>query len=436
MMMDLLSITAVTPFLAFSLFAGLVCMALAASALWILPTKKAALKESPSPPSTERSKSKDTKNRETFACPFSAETSFVVETAEHLEDTPLDCYGDWEDHLAARWLAAGLSGQETPGMLRMGLKRLRNSKHFLVETASQIKEELLMKKRALDDPARHDIVYVQEESSIPAQSELLELFMAYLPKRYPDIYSYNVQEKSVTVHPLDTTFRLDDWKHAPLELCERIVQEDLILMRPGKSASDSGKLAPEGYYMAAAAVVFSFDELPEKLGQPAEFLHAPVPGYERHLRKGLNMFFNKLKVEQPMWRNNWGIAPSGTLDKPIYGSTSALEHRNMGNVTRADVRAKFLKVEYETIRRLPRSGYLLFTVRSFANPITCLEEVPPTAAACLAASIRGMSPAMQAYKGIENEATSDAVLSYLDAISGKVGALSDKAKSPEEKKEE
>jgi len=108
----------------------------------------------------------------------------------------------------------------------------------------------------------------------------------------------------------------------------------------------------------------------------------------------------------------------------------------MGNVTRADVRAKFLKVEYETIRRLPRSGYLLFTVRSFANPITCLEEVPPTAAACLAASIRGMSPAMQAYKGIENEATSDAVLSYLDAISGKVGALSDKAKSPEEKKEE
>jgi hypothetical protein len=426
--MDILSSTA-DPMVAMGIFAGL-CFVLMSAAIFFMPSRKSVHK--PTLPVSAPANSK--RPRETFKCPFSAESSFVVETAEQLEPSPLDLHADWKDALASRWLAAGLSGQETPGMLRMGLKRLRNSDHFLVETPSQFKEELLMKKRALDDKARHDIVYVQEESSIPAQAEVLELFMAYLPGRYPDFYTYDLESNSITVHPIETTFKLDDWKHSPLELCERIVQEDLILMRPGAAASDSGKLAPDGYYMAAAAVIFSFDELQQKLGKPAEFIHAPIPGYYRQLRKGLNTFFNKLKVEEPRWRNNWGITPIGALDKPIYGSTGAQEHRSMSSVTRADVQAKFVKVEYQTIRRLPKSGYLLFTVRSFMDPITSLEQVPPMAPACLAASIRGMSPEMQAYKGIENEATSIAVLSYLDSISGDHAPV--ESKSPEEKKDE
>ncbi|CAE8706434.1 unnamed protein product, partial [Polarella glacialis] len=54
-------------------------------------------------------------------------------------------------------------------------------------------------------------------------------------------------------------------------------------------------------------------------------------------------------------------------------------------------------------------------VKTMADPMHSLEKVP-AAAACLAASIRGMSPAMCAYKGIQDEPTRDAVLSYLDSI--------------------
>ena len=171
--------------------------------------------------------------------------------------------------------------------------------------------------------------------------------------------------------------------------------------------------------MAAASVVFSFTELSEKLGQPSEFIHAPVPGYREFLRKSTNLAFEKLKPHEPVWRNNWGIGPDGEMDKPIYGSTSTLDHRTMTNVTVDDIKRKYLKVEYETLSRFDKTGYLLFTVKSHADPMTCLEHVPSTAAACLARSIRGMSKNMHKYKGIENEETCSAVLEYLDGIVAK-----------------
>jgi dimethylamine monooxygenase subunit A len=361
-------------------------------------------------------------------CPFSKETSFEVEMAEHLEPAPLDLFEHWVDDdanfrdakpLAARWLAAGLSGQDVPGMLRSGLKRLRNSRHFLVEEPHRIRQELLLKAKALDDPKRHPLVFVAEPDSLEAQRECLELHLSYLPVRYPDLYTYDKEAGSITVKPLDTTFFIKDWIDTrPLELCERIVQEDLILMQCETSdAKDPAEKPVQSFHMAAAAVVFSFNELAQKLGKPAELIHAPVPGFEKHLRKSLNLTFSTLKPEKPLWRNNWGLAPSGSLDEPLYGSADAHEMRKMVQVTPEDIKTtKFIKVEYQTIRRLPRTNTLLFTVKTMADPMSSLECVP-MAAACLAASIRGMSPAMRAYKGIQNEETNQAVLAYLDSIS-------------------
>jgi hypothetical protein len=366
------------------------------------------------------------KKKRGAVCPFSAETDFIVEMAESMAPTPLDLFESWTDEtskdfgkpLGARWLNAGLSGQDTPGMLRAGLKRLPNAKFFLVEEPFRIREELLMKRAALEDPQRYPKVFVAEDDSLPAQTEVLDLFLSYLPRRYPDLYTYDISAGTLYVKPLDTTFVIDEWRTAnrPLELCERIVQEDLVLMRPPRAESGD-KSSPSQYEMAAAAVVFSFSELQAKLSQPVRFIHAPVPGYDKHLRRSLDLTFSKLlKVEQPMWRNNWGIAPTGRLDAPLYGSSEALDSRRMvATPTVEEIKAMFVKVEYQTIRRLPRTGYLLFTVKTMADPMYALEEVP-LAAKCLAASIRGMSPDMRRYKGIENDAVCQAVLDYLDSI--------------------
>ena len=363
-------------------------------------------------------------------CPFSAGSDFVVETADHLPLTPLEVYEDWSNDyndsdpskndqstlvlkpLAARWLNMGMSGQDTPGILRAGLRRLRNSKYFIVIENHRLEKELRMKMNALDDPQRCPFIYVEEQDSIPAQQEVVDLFLEYLPRRYPEQYVYDKELNTIRVNCIDTTFQIKDWYDTrPLELCERIVQEDLVLMRPPTNENDS-------YRMTAAAVLFSFVDLPQKLGQPIEFLHAPVPGYEKHIRKSMNFLFNKLKVEQPMWRNNWGISPSGDLDKPLYGSALAQDARSMSAdvvTCSTTIQSKFLKVEYQTIRRLPKSKYLLFTINTMSEPLYELEKVP-LAASCLAASIRGMSPEMRQYKGIDSDTVCHEVLKYLDSI--------------------
>jgi len=129
------------------------------------------------------------------------------------------------------------------------------------------------------------------------------------------------------------------------------------------------------------------------------------------------VMFSKLKPEQPLWRNNWGLSPSGTLDEPLYGSDEKREERKIKKgVSEEEVKKLFLKVEYQTIRRLPRSRYLLFTVKTMVDSLSGLGEVPAQAAQCLASSIRGMSAEMQAYKGIASAEVSEAVLKYLDSI--------------------
>jgi dimethylamine monooxygenase subunit A len=299
----------------------------------------------------------------------------------------------------------------------------------LVEEPFRMKEELLLKKKALDDPLRFPHVFVAETDAqcLLAQQECLQLWLHYLPRRYPDLYSYDKHNNTIYVKPIDTTFHIDDYKYQqrPLELCERIVQEDLVLMRPPRPNEKQ-------YAMAAAAVVFSFHHLPEKLGKPMSFIHAPVPGYEKQLHRTLDLTFSKLlKTEAPLWRNNWGLAGSGGLEEPWlrYGSSPAKQQTNFeaANFGYADVEAMYLQVEYQTIRRLPASGYLLFTVKTMADPMSTLKQTPK-AAACLAKSIRGMSFNIRVYKGIQNDEICKVVLEYLDGIAKNADLGEDKEK--------
>uniref|UniRef100_A0A0G4H670 Uncharacterized protein n=1 Tax=Chromera velia CCMP2878 TaxID=1169474 RepID=A0A0G4H670_9ALVE len=265
-------------------------------------------------------------------CPFSGNSDFFIDEETDAKPTPLDLLSHWDDTsgfpLAARWLAAGISGQDTPGRLKAGLHRLNDWNHFLLADLNRLVEYLEMKEKALNDPSRHPLCFQAEPVSVEAQRELLDMFLDYLPRRYPDLYAVSGEgdEATVTVIPWGRTFRVSDWLHAPLELCERIVQEDLILVREvpeddevrqrheefaekslEKVRGEMGnpterpphKYGPSGqlYVASAMAVVFSFVDLEEKLGEPLEFLHAPVAGYEQHLRKAINFALTKLTTE-------------------------------------------------------------------------------------------------------------------------------------------
>jgi len=257
----------------------------------------------------------------------------------------------------------------------------------MVQDPALHKEQLGHKKAGFD--SNRATTFAAEERSLPGQRECLELFLDYLPKRHPELYTVtgDGDNRTISVSSTGEMHRVGDYAARPLELCNRIVQEDLVLMR----AIDQPTTEPFGgakHVMTAAAVVFSFGDLQEKLSSPLTFIHAPVPNFEEDLNKLLNKTFDSLRPEHAVWRNNWLLVESGDIATPSFGTPEALAARKQ----LMPARSRFLKVELQTLRRLKKSNDILFTVRTFLQPISRLEG-DPAAAATLAASLRGLRPA-------------------------------------------
>lgn len=234
---------------------------------------------------------------------------------------------------AHSWLSAGMSGQDVPGRLVSGLRPLGDTQNeFLVITDAH-PEELLLKAKALDN--RRNQVFVAEPDSLDAQYEALELVLDALDGM--DRLQRDGSTVRVRVGDTWRSWDMEAYKECPLELAARMVQEDLVIMRPPRDGE------PARYAMAAACVVFSFGELEAKLGAGMPLIHAPVPGFETDLDRLLTKTFDKLRADKPgvpvccnlchkvrhtlflciVWRVNWGLAPSGVLDEPLYGTASA-----------------------------------------------------------------------------------------------------------------
>jgi hypothetical protein len=147
--------------------------------------------------------------------------------------------------------------------------------------------------------------------------------------------------------------------------------------------------------------------LADKLGRPLDVIHAPVPGFGERLAPTVDRFFANLQVARPVWRVNWSLVDTPQLFLPP-------EHRALRKEIAAERAGEqlWLRVERQTLRRLPRSGDVLFGIRTHLAPLAVAID-GPAAARALAERVHEMPPAMAAYKGIA--AIRGALLSYLEA---------------------
>jgi hypothetical protein len=265
-----------------------------------------------------------------------------------------------------------------------------------IEPDADLGTYLDQKQRLFAD--RREAVFAEEPDSRAAQAEVLSLLADYLPARFPDIYVREGSRIAVagTGHIVD----LDDADEAPLALASFLVQEDLVLMRPG----------PEGYRLVAASLCFpSTWSLADKFGRPMRGIHAGVPGWAGKMGQMVDRIFDNLKVDQPVWRLNWSIYPDAELhhpesrDRPHEWFTGDLAPQ------------AFLRVERQTLRRLPETGDILFTIRVHVDPFLAIARHPD--AVRLASGLRDQLLAFN-----EAQLTYKAVLAHRDRI---VEALED-----------
>ena len=231
------------------------------------------------------------------------------------------------------------------------------------------------KRRLLDAGA--DIHRLLPEGAVAA-AELGAVLEAHLARHHPAI-------------------RPDHAIEDPLVRLGLAVQEDLCLMQPG----------PGGYRLVGAFVAFPARwNLAEKIGRPIRAIHAPVPGLEPAIGRPIDLFFERLVVGHPVWRANWSLSDDPTLHQP-----SNAFRRTDTVVTPADAgRRLWLRVERQTLTRLPESRAVVFTILTFVAPLAAIAAVPEIGRT-LAARLAELPEPVLTYKNLATNR--DAIIAHL-----------------------
>jgi hypothetical protein len=279
-------------------------------------------------------------------------------------------------------------------LFAIGLKPLDTT--GWIDADDRLSTDLAEKERLA--AARWDEVFAAEPGTEAAQAEVLALLADHLPRRYPELYERDGNALIVAGHrvPLDGQPAL--WTAA------RLVQEDLVIMRRGET----------GWRLAAASLSFpSSWRLAEKFSKPIHEVHAPVPGFGAGTRNAelIARMFDSMRPETPVIRWNWSIYGDADMFHP-HNSPA----RRFGSGDRAD--QVFLRVERQTLRLLPQSRDILFTIRIAVDPLAALERHSDAAriAATLIDQLLAFNSEQLDYKGMTLER--DRLVARLREIAG------------------
>lgn len=191
----------------------------------------------------------------------------------------------------------------------------------------------------------------------------------------------------------------------------RLVQDDLAIMFE----------RPDGqYYLLAGAILLAgFWRLSDKFGMPLSEIHTSgdVPGFRTKLEKGMTNFFRRVQPNAPVLRNNYFLQVDDDLAwSHSIGSEDADESQqqvlgwNTAEKNKA-IAHHYFRSERQSLRRLPRSGGVVFTIRTYFEPVTKIAKEPGVPGR-LASAVRSWGDDVARYKG--RERYGEVLLEYLD----------------------
>ena len=196
----------------------------------------------------------------------------------------------------------------------------------------------------------------------------------------------------------------------PMQMAGRMVQDDLAIMFERADG--------QYYFLAGSILLAGFWRLDDKWAMPLSEIHTTgdVPGFKTKLEKGMMNFFRRIQPNGPVLRNNYFIQVDDNL---AWSDSIGLED---GNHTQAfgwatarknkAIEQHYFRSERQSFRRLPRSGGVVFTIRTYFHQITELAQEPYVPGR-LASAVRGWGDDVAKYKG--KERYQDVLLEYLDA---------------------
>ena len=240
--------------------------------------------------------------------------------------------------------------------LAMGLRPLQ-LEHW-IEIDARRDEELALKAELL--ATKPEVVVATRPEGDAASAELYAELRDWFARYAPDL----ARPVNVDEHPVVAAARL--------------VQEDLCVL-----------LRSDLWRLQAACVCFpSRWTLTSKIGRSMDEIHQPIPGYQESLAGPTSGVFDRLRPEKPFWRLNWTVIDDPALHQPHAPRQLSPD----------DIDQWYFRVERQTIRRLPESGAIVFTIRNYVAPVGELRDQPEFLEHLLL-GIEGAPTAMQEFKG-------------------------------------
>ncbi|MGL4813129.1 MAG: heme-dependent oxidative N-demethylase family protein [Beijerinckiaceae bacterium] len=237
----------------------------------------------------------------------------------------------------------------------------------------RLKDELIGRERGAVFQARAD--------TILAQQECLDLLLEHLIQFHSTLHRRH--GNAITIAGRSVMLEAD----APLLIASRLVQDDLCLMRRHD----------DGWRLVAASLCFpSSWRLAEKFDRPMTDIHAPVPNFAGQMASRVERIFDCMQAGTQLYRMNWSIYP----DNELRHASGHSENQAVTNHSEPAARAHCLRMERQTLTKLPVSGDILFTIRIFIEPIAALAGRPELAAA-LHQQFLALSDDQRSYKGLQ-----------------------------------
>jgi hypothetical protein len=283
-----------------------------------------------------------------------------------------------------------------PGPYRMAMGLIALPETEMIELDDRYADEMAQRRVLLTE--QHHEVFHAVAGSEAARQAVLDRLAEYLPERFP---AWVAREDSRLHNRLTgETWDLAALTADPLVVAAQLVQEDLCIVEPD---------ADGAVLLTAGVVCFpSRWRLAEKIGRPLPDVHERVPFYGDKLARPVDRFMAMIKPGKLAMRLNWSMMDDPALfqlgGKFRDGTNAAITQDNAGD-------RLFVRVERQTLSRLPYSAAVLFTIRVHVYPLGRIVAQADIAAR-LADAVRALPPETSYYKSLPTFQA--ALLGYLD----------------------
>lgn len=254
---------------------------------------------------------------------------------------------------------------------------------------------------------KKDELCVTSPEARDAAFELLDELWNYLPHRYPTLFKQTATGLDNLVTGESWSFR-NGTQEDPMYIVAMLLQDDVAIM----IEQEDGQYVLKG----GAIMLAGFWRLKDKYNLPLSAIHTTgdVPKYKEKLQTGMEKFFIRQTCDKPVVRNNYFIQTDGNLpwsksigdeDKEVVGWYTAEPAK--------DINQLYFRSERQSLRRLPKTGATIFTIRTYFLPITELAQEPYVPRRLLD-GIRSWIPEVQDYRGYTK--FKDVVEPYLEKM--------------------